>query len=391
MPKTEGWEDAQLPVVGEAHAARLRQLAAFAGLDETVLLSGPSGAGKSRLAAWCHSRSPRCGGPFVTVDLLSVPPELQMGELYGWRRGAFTNALADQDGCLARGAGGTVFIDEIDKLSLTAQAGLLHLLETRRYRVLGDPGRQREADVRFIIASNADLKAEVARGRFREDLYFRINVLPFRVLPLDERRDEIVRWAEHLLARRHRGRGAAGAAFEADAAALLAASRWPGNLRELDSVVCRAYAFAAAETAPGAELRITAAHITAALGLDADADAGAATGGAAATAPDLMARLRDAADSFVDHLVAGGAELRLEHTDALRGLVLEAGLRRLGDLREVFVRLGGDVIVRSRNHGREYRREYDKVVSLEAAIARTTSCVHGDAGDVADDAAPAPR
>jgi DNA-binding NtrC family response regulator len=371
-PKSEGWEDAQLPVVGEAHASRLGQLAAFAGLDETVLLSGPSGAGKSRLAAWCHSRSPRCGGPFVTVDLLSVPPELQMGELYGWRRGAFTNALADQDGCLARGAGGTVFIDEIDKLSLTAQAGLLHLLETRRYRVLGDPGRQREADVRFLIASNADLKAEVARGRFREDLYFRINVLPFRVLPLDERRDEIVRWAEHLLARRHRGRGPGGAVLEADAAAALAAARWPGNLRELDSVVCRAYAFAAAEAAPGAERRISAAHVAIAIGLDADPSASA---GVRADAPDLMTRLRHAADAFIDQLVEGDGALRLEHTDALRGLILEAGLRRLGDLREVFRRLGADAIVRSRNHGREYRREYAKVASLEAAIAGKPACV----------------
>ncbi|HEX2688545.1 MAG TPA: sigma 54-interacting transcriptional regulator [Kofleriaceae bacterium] len=361
MAKTERWNDAQLPVVGTASAARLPQLAAFANQEETLLLSGPSGAGKSRLAAWCHARSPRRAGPFVTVDLLSVPPELQMGELYGWRRGAFTNAVSDQDGCLARGAGGTVFIDEIDKLSLTAQAGMLQLLETRRYRVLGDPGRQREAEVRFIIASNADLKAEVAHGRFREDLYFRINVLPFRVLPLDERQDEVVGWAEHMLGRRHRGRGATGAVLEADAAARLGRARWPGNLRQLDSVVCRAYAFAAADTAPGADPRITAAHIELALGLD-DGER---------SVPDLMVHMRRAADSFVDQLVENGAELRLDHADALRGLVLEAGVRRLGDLREVFRLLGSEAIVRSRNHGREYRREYDKVAALEAAIMPT--------------------
>jgi DNA-binding NtrC family response regulator len=358
MANPEGWEDSQLPVVGTANAARFRLLAAFASQEETLLLSGPSGAGKSRLAAWCHARSPRRAGPFVTVDLLSVPPELQMGELYGWRRGAFTNAVADQDGCLARGAGGTVFIDEIDKLSLTAQAGLLQLLETRRYRVLGDPGRQREADVRFIIASNADLKAEVTRGRFREDLYFRINVLPFRILPLDERRDEIVRWAEHMLGRRHRGRGAGGAVLEADAAARLTRARWPGNLRQLDSVVCRAYALAAADAAAGAVLRITGAHIEAALGLDDGAPG----------APDLIVHMRRAADSFVEQLVDGGSALRLDHADALRGLVLEAGVRRLGDLREVYRLLGGEAIVRSRNHGREARREYDKVAALEAAI-----------------------
>ncbi|HWU87453.1 MAG TPA: sigma 54-interacting transcriptional regulator [Kofleriaceae bacterium] len=358
MVRTEGWDDPLLPVVGVVSAARLRQLAAFAGQEETLLLSGPSGAGKSRLAAWCHSRSQRRAGPFVTVDLLSVPPALQMGELYGWRRGAFTGALADQDGCLARGAGGTLFIDEIDKLSLEAQAGLLQLLETRRYRVLGDPGRQREADARFIVASNADLKAEVARGRFREDLYFRINVLPFRVLSLDERPDELVRWAVHLLERRHRGRGTV--VLDDDAAALLERARWPGNLRQLDSVLCRAYALAGVDAA-GADLRIARAHVEAALQL----------GNGEEDTPNLMSHLRRAADSFVDHLVEGGVALRLDHADALRGLVLEAGLRRLGDLREVFRFLGGEAIVRSRNHAREYRREYDKVAALEAAL--TTS------------------
>jgi DNA-binding NtrC family response regulator len=360
MARTDAGEDAQLPVVGEASAIRLRQLAAFAGQDETLLLSGPSGAGKSRLAAWCHARSPRRTGPFVTVDLLSVPPELQMGELYGWRRGAFTNALADQEGCLARAGGGTVFIDEIDKLSLAAQAGLLQLLETRRYRVLGEPGRQRDADVRFIVASNADLRAEVARGRFREDLYFRVNVLPFRVLPLDDRRDEIVRWAEYMVARRVRPGTAA--VLEPDAAAVLARTRWPGNLRQLDSAVCRAYALAAADAAPGAELRITGAHVETAVGLD-DREAGGS---------ELMRDLRRAADSFADQLVDGGAALRLDHVDALRGLVLEAALRRLGDLREVFRRLGGESLVRGRNHGRAYRREHDRIAALEAALGSAT-------------------
>jgi len=357
---SNAWEDAQLPVVSPASADGLRRLAAFASQDETLLLSGPSGVGKSRLATWCHARSPRHAGPFVTVDLLSVPPDLQMGELYGWKRGAFTNALADQEGCLARAAGGTLFIDEIDKLSLTAQAGLLHLLETRRYRMLGDPGRQREADVRYIVASNADLKAEVEHGRFREDLYFRINVLPFRVLPLDGRRDEIVRWAEYLLARRHRGRGLVGAVLESSAATQLLGTRWPGNLRQLDATMCRAYALAAADTTTGGELRITGEHIAFAISLDDEER----------VAADLMTHLRRAADCFVDHVVNGGVALQLDHTEALRGLVLEAGLHRLGDLREVFRRMGGEAIVRSRNHSRDYRREYDKIALLESALAR---------------------
>ena len=144
-------------------------------------------------------------------------------------------------------------------------------------------------------------------------------------------------------------------------------------------MVCRAYAFAAADAVLGAELRITAAYIGAALRLE-DTEDGAL---------DLMVRLRRAADSFVDQLVKGGAELRLEHTDALRGLVLEAGARRLGDLREVFRRLGGEEIVRNRNYNREYRREYDKVTSLEAAISRggAADASTGDARAVQDDAA----
>jgi hypothetical protein len=172
---------------------------------------------------------------------------------------------------------------------------------------------------------------------------------------------------------------------------LLTAARWPGNLRELDSVMCRAYAFAAAEAAPGAAPRISAANVATALGLD-DADADTDLDRQAMTdtdvrASDLMSCLREAADSFVDHLIAGHGQLRLEHTDALRGLVLEAGLRRLGDLREVFLRLGGDAIVRSRNHSREYRREYEKVTSLEAAIAHRSSCVWREAASVVADAA----
>ena len=114
-----------------------------------------------------------------------------MAELFGWRKGAFSGAVKDNPGCVARAEGGTLFIDEIDKLSLKAQAGLLHVLEDRTYRALGEAGSDQKANVRFIVGTNANLPEAVRRGTFREDLYYRINVLPVRVPPLDERRDEI--------------------------------------------------------------------------------------------------------------------------------------------------------------------------------------------------------
>ncbi len=160
-----------LPVVGPRSAALMEALATFARQDETILISGPSGAGKSRLAELCHAISPRREGPFQLVDLLSIPEEMQMAELFGWRRGAFTGAVRDQDGCVGSSDGGTLFIDEIDKLSLRTQAGLLQFMETRRYRPLGDPGQMRPANVRFIVATNTDLRAQVARGLPRGSLF----------------------------------------------------------------------------------------------------------------------------------------------------------------------------------------------------------------------------
>src|SRR5215217_3011408 len=172
--------DEYLPVVGRSMAELLPILRVFALQDETILISGATGAGKSRLARWCHERSNRRAKPFETLDLVTVPEDLQMAELFGWKKGAFTGAVRDAPGSVARADGGTLFIDEIDKLSLKAQAGLLHLLESRSYRPLGEGTGERQADVRFIIGTNADLHAEVRAGRFREDLYYRVNVLPVR-------------------------------------------------------------------------------------------------------------------------------------------------------------------------------------------------------------------
>ena len=240
--------DELLPVVGRKTAGLIELVRVFAAQEETVLISGPTGAGKSRLARWCHEQSPRKGRSFETLDLLSVPEELQMAELFGWKRGAFTGALKDSVGAIARVAEGTLFIDEIDKLSLKAQAGMLRVLEERRYRPLGDEGGERRANVRFLVGTNADLRASVRAGRFREDLYYRINVLPVRLPALAERLDELPLWAEYMLARRHRESGADGASrLDGDTSNLLSSAPWPGNLRQLDNIVRRAYAIALLE------------------------------------------------------------------------------------------------------------------------------------------------
>ena len=367
QPAVTERDDPLLPVAGEAMASVAQLLGVFARMDETVLLSGPTGAGKSRLARWCHAHSLRADGPFETVDLLGIPDNMQMAELFGWKRGAFTGAVKDHDGYVARARGGTLFIDEIDKLSLQAQAGLLQLLESRRFRPLGDNTDEQTADVRFVVGTNADLQDAIGEGRFREDLYFRINVLPVRLPPLDERRDEIGAWARFMVGRRHDESGMPGeATMAADAVAELIHRDWPGNLRQLDNVVRRAYAVGLADAGVGADrVVITARHVQGALGLEH----GTARGGS--KAEGLLGALNGAARAFVDeaiHHQAHGRPLDLDLTDAFRGAVLSAGHVKLKDLREVYLLFGRDKVVRSRNHTRDFRREMDRLDELAAVV-----------------------
>jgi DNA-binding NtrC family response regulator len=348
--------DEFLPVIGQSTAYVVELLRAFAPRDDTILITGPTGAGKSRLARWCHEHSQRRGQPFESLDLLGVPEDLQMAELFGWRRGAFTGAVKDNPGAVARAAKGTLFLDEIDKLSLKAQAGLLRFIEERVYRMLGDDGAgERRADVRLLVGTNADLRAAVRAGRFREDLYYRINVLPVRLLPLAERLDELPRWAEYMLNRRHQeAEGKGSARFDSDAMRLLASAPWPGNLRQLDNMVRRAYALhLGGQSGQGGDLVIQRRHVERALTFDGEAE------------PSALAKLLwRAAQSFVteaERRRGGSAPLSLELTEVFRGMVLSAAVQRTGSRDEAFTLLGQEPMLKNRNHHRALRRELARV------------------------------
>jgi DNA-binding NtrC family response regulator len=213
--------------------------------------------------------------------------------------------------------------------------------------------------MRLLVGTNVDLRAAVRAGRFREDLYYRINVLPVRLLPLAERLDELPRWAEFMLSRRHREAGGdGGVRFEPDAMKLLEAAPWPGNLRQLDNIVRRAYALLLAGRSDAAgDLTVQRRHVERALTFD-DAD----------TEPSaLIKQLWRAARTFVhesERRRGGGAPLPLELAEALRGMVLGAAVQRTGNRDEAFALLGQEPLLKNRNHHRALRRELARVRDL---------------------------
>ncbi len=341
-----------LPVVGAAMRPVVAMLQAFAPFEETLLLRGATGTGKSHLARWVHEASPRSRGPFVSAQLHTLAESLREGELFGWRKGAFTGAQADRSGLVSQAQGGTLFLDEIDKLDLGTQAKLLRLLEERRFSVLGETG-ERTADLRFVVGSNVDLERAVSEGRFLEDLYFRINVLPVALPELSERRDEIAGWAGHMLGQLHRGRGRSGSvALHPEALEQLEAQAWPGNLRQLNSVLVRAYAFASMEQPQGA-LELGPASLARSLELD-------------------RALLRAGVGGLLEQLghafVRRTPPPRLELAEGLKGAVLHAARQQAGGLREAFELLGLEGRLKGGNHLKTFRREHERLEELMAAL-----------------------
>jgi two-component system response regulator FlrC len=221
-----------------AGSQRLAELARrVAASDCTVLIVGESGTGKEVLARFIHRNSDRAHKPFVAVNCAAIPETMLEAMLFGYERGAFTGALATHAGKFEQAQGGTLLLDEITEMPLSLQAKLLRVLQEREVERLG--GRTVPLDVRVLATTNRRLREEVAAGRFREDLYYRLNVFPLAIAPLAMRRDDVLPLAMQLLARRVRP-GDRIPALSADAAHLLLTYNWPGNVRELDNLLQRA-------------------------------------------------------------------------------------------------------------------------------------------------------
>ena len=231
-------------LIGESEAMRrLRQtIAAAAPARATVLIQGESGTGKELIARALHEQSDRAAGPFIQLNCAALPEGLIESALFGHERGAFTGALKRSLGAFERANGGTLLLDEISEMRLDLQAKLLRVLQEQEFERVGGAEPIR-VDVRVIATTNRDLAAEVARGTFRQDLYYRLNVLPLIVPPLREREGDVAMLAQWFAARAAAEARKTFEGISREAIALLAAHRWPGNVRELQHTVERAVIF----------------------------------------------------------------------------------------------------------------------------------------------------
>ncbi|RLB54906.1 MAG: two-component system response regulator [Deltaproteobacteria bacterium] len=218
-----------------------------------VLVTGESGTGKELVARAIHDRSGRSDGPFIPVHCAAVPANLIESELFGHMKGIFTDATADRPGRVELAEGGTLFLDEVGDIPLSTQVKLLRLLANREYTPLGATS-ERKADVRFVAATHRDLNAMVAEGTFREDLLFRINVIPVHLPPLRDRDGDIAELAQHFLREIAETNGRSGMSFSEGALAVLGAHSFPGNVRELANLVERLVIFTDADTIEAADV-----------------------------------------------------------------------------------------------------------------------------------------
>lgn len=227
-----------------AQMRKLRSLIArIARVDSTVLIGGESGSGKELVARLLHSGSPRCAKPLVTVNCATLSETLLESELFGHEKGAFTGAVQRRLGQFERADGGTLFLDEVGELPITLQAKLLRALQEREFERLGAQ-RTVKVDVRVIAATNRDLEAEVTRRRFRDDLFYRLNVIALVVPPLRDRRGDVPLLATHFLFQNARRLKRPSMALSHEARAALVAYTWPGNVRELANAIERAVVLA---------------------------------------------------------------------------------------------------------------------------------------------------
>ncbi len=296
-PAPEPDRDETLPLIGRSAAMQeiYRTVARLTTSDLTVMISGESGTGKELVARALHDYGRRRGGPFVAINMAAIPRELIESELFGHERGAFTGALARSQGRFEQAQGGTLFLDEIGDMPAEAQTRLLRVLQEGEFTTVG--GRQPiRADVRIIAATHRDLRQAIGLGQFREDLFYRLNVVPIRLPPLRERVEDIAPLARHFL-EKARAEGMAAHALDGGALQRLRAHRWSGNVRELENLMRRIAALYPQET-------ITEEIVAAEL---AEA-AGPAASGAAIPAPAAAEPLAVAVERHIRDFLAGSQD-----------------------------------------------------------------------------------
>lgn len=251
MRKSNRFED--ILAKSASMQAVFRTIAKIADYKTTVLITGESGVGKELVARALHSRSSRQSRRFVAVNCGAIPENLLESELFGHKRGAFTDAVADRVGLFEEADGGTLFLDEVGELPLGLQVKLLRVLQEEVIRRLGDT-KDISVDVRIVAATHRNLLAEIEAGRFREDLFYRLNVLPIHVPPLRERRDDIPLLMEHFIARNNTRLRTDIRGLDTESRRLLYEYSWPGNVRELENTIERAMVLADGDTLLAADL-----------------------------------------------------------------------------------------------------------------------------------------
>ena len=253
--------ESRQPVVGDPRSEELLLLARKVARSEaTVMVLGPSGSGKEVLSRYIHDNSQRANNSFVAINCAAIPENMLEATLFGYEKGAFTGAIQACPGKFEQAQGGTLLLDEITEMDLALQAKLLRVLQEKEVERLG-ARKTISLDVRVIATSNRDLKEAVARGEFREDLYYRLNVFPITWLPLGQRSGDIIPLAEHLITRHASQQGLGSFTLSASARNKLLQHAWPGNVRELENVCQRALILCEGNTIDATDLMIEPATV----------------------------------------------------------------------------------------------------------------------------------